>query len=147
MRTILQRVLQAKLVIDNTVQVTIARGLLVYVCVAQQDSAKECEWMIRKIINLRIFDDKEGNFNLSLKDIEGAILLIPNFTLLANVKKGNRPNFFMGISPTDAKEKYEYFVMYAKKQTIAHSGIFGSKMLVESQADGPCNIIIDTPQQ
>lgn len=145
MRAIIQRVDSAEVTIDYTSKKNISKGLLVYICVELEDSLVEMQWMSKKIVNLRIFDDEVGNFNYSVKDVQGEILIVSNFTLVADITKGNRPSFNVGITPQDAKEKYLIFLNCISTYNISvQTGEFGAHMDINALVNGPVNIIIDT---
>lgn len=153
MRVVIQRVDSASVEVHNAVVGSIERGLLAYVCVADTDTEKEYRWIANKLCNLRIFNDTQGNMNLSVCNIQGELLLISNFTLLGDARKGNRPSFFSGISTDEAQKKYEDFL---KIMTLVASefhppikvatGVFGAHMHVSSIGNGPVNIILDSPK-
>ena len=146
MRAVIQRVSNASVKVDGTITGQIQQGLLVFVGIEDSDGQDELEWLSGKIVNLRIFNDDEGVMNKSVKDIEGGVLLVSQFTLHAAIKKGNRPSYIRASKPETAVPMYENF-----KQQLAtdlgkeiQSGIFGADMKVELLNDGPVTIIIDT---
>ncbi len=123
----------------------IGKGLNVLLGVAKEDTEKEALWLLNKIINLRIFEDSEGKMNLSLLDIKGDLLVISQFTLLANTKKGKRPSFERAGDPSHANALYEYFINIAKNEiSKVEQGSFGADMKVDIQNDGPVTIILNT---
>ncbi len=146
MRAVIQRVSNASVKVDGTITGQIQQGLLVFVGIEDSDGQDDLEWLSGKIVNLRIFNDDEGVMNKSVKDIEGRVLLVSQFTLHAAIKKGNRPSYIRASKPETAVPMYENF-----KQQLAtdlgkeiQSGIFGADMKVELLNDGPVTIIIDT---
>ncbi len=146
MKAVLQRVSSASVTVDAQIISTINNGLLVLVGIEDADTNEDIEWLSNKIINLRIFDDENKVPNLSVKDIDGEILLVSQFTLQASTKKGNRPSYLKAAKPDTAIPLYEKFINQleidlAKK--IA-TGIFGADMKVSLVNDGPLTIIIDT---
>jgi D-aminoacyl-tRNA deacylase len=146
MRVVLQRVLEAKLSIQSTIHSSIKKGLVILIGIDTEDTKEDMDWLIPKILQLRIFSDQEGLMNLSVQDIQGEILVVSQFTLFASTKKGNRPGFTKAAVPTVAKNLYEDFLSKLKekyKGTI-QVGIFGADMEVMLINDGPVTIIIDT---
>lgn len=146
MRAVIQRVSSASVRVDGNVTGEIQQGLLVLVGIEDADGPEDLVWLSGKIVNLRIFNDEEGVMNRSVKDIEGGILVVSQFTLHAATKKGNRPSYIRASKPEIAVPMYERF-----KQQLAtdlekeiQSGIFGADMKVELLNDGPVTIIIDT---
>jgi len=146
MRVVLQRVSEASVKIDGKVAGTIDRGLLILVGIENEDGPADIEWLTNKIINLRIFADQDGLMNLSVKDIDGELLVISQFTLHAKTKKGNRPSYIKAARPETAIPIYEQFktrLENALDKSVA-SGIFGADMKVSLINDGPVTITIDT---
>lgn len=145
MRAVLQRVSQASVSIDGSVCSAIDQGLLILLGVGQNDSEAQVERLWSKIIKLRIFSDEAGKTNLSLADIHGSVLIVSQFTLFANCRKGNRPSFTDAGNPTEAQRLYEFFVDRAKRD-VEHvgSGEFGADMQVSLINDGPFTIVLDT---
>ena len=146
MRAVIQRVSNASVKVDGTIIGQIQQGLLVFVGIEDSDGQDDLEWLSGKIVNLRIFNDEEGVMNKSVKDTEGGVLLVSQFTLHAATKKGNRPSYIRASKPETAVPMYENL-----KQQLAtdlgkeiQSGIFGADMKVELLNDGPVTIIIDT---
>lgn len=146
MRAIIQRVLRGDVQVDGQTVGRVGRGLLVYVGVAVTDTKADAEQMAEKIAALRIFDDKDGKLNLSVRDARGGVLAVPNFTLLADARKGRRPAFVDAAGPDAAKALFEAFVaaLLACECTVA-TGPFGASMVIHSAADGPVNIVLDLP--
>ncbi|GAL85237.1 D-tyrosyl-tRNA(Tyr) deacylase [Sporocytophaga myxococcoides] len=146
MIAVIQRVKQASVTIDNTLKSSIVQGLLVLLGIAHEDTQEDSEWLTKKIINLRIFSDNEGKMNLSLKDINGDLLVVSQFTLHASTKKGNRPSFIDAARPDQAIPMYEQFVKLSEVELgkKVFTGEFGADMQVQLLNDGPVTIIIDT---
>ena len=147
MKLIIQRVNEAKVVIDGNISGQINKGLLVFLGVGEGDTRDMVDKYVDKLLKLRIFADEEGKTNLSVQDISGEILVVSQFTLYADCKKGNRPSFVKAASPDLANELYEYF----KEKVIAlygsvQSGEFGADMKVELVNDGPFTIIWDSQE-
>lgn len=146
MKAIIQRVSSASVVVNETSVGEIDSGLLILLGIAPDDDDKDADYLIQKIIQMRIFSDAEGKMNRSVLDIEGQILVVSQFTLFAETKKGNRPSFIHGAPPAIAKEKYEQWVNALKMRfpfKVA-SGIFGADMKVSLVNDGPVTIAIDS---
>ena len=146
MRAIIQRVSKASVTIDNKIYSQINNGLLVLLGIEDADTAEDVEWLSGKIVNLRVFDDGNGVMNVSVKDIDGGILVVSQFTLHASTKKGNRPSYIKASKPGFAIPVYEKFVQQltgdlGKK---VYTGIFAADMQVELLNDGPVTIVIDT---
>ena len=146
MRAVIQRVSKASVTIDNKIYSQINNGLLVLLGVEDADTAEDVEWLSGKIVNLRVFNDGKGVMNVSVKDIDGDILVVSQFTLHASTKKGNRPSYIKASKPEFAIPVYEKFVQQltgdlGKK---VYTGIFAADMQVELLNDGPVTIVIDT---
>lgn len=146
MRAVIQRVSNASVTIENKIQGKIEIGLLILLGIEETDTEKDIDWLVRKIIQLRIFSDENGKMNLSLQDVNGDILLISQFTLFASTKKGNRPSFIRSAKPAIAIPLYEQFIIETETQLNKkiQTGIFGADMKVELLNDGPVTIIIDS---
>lgn len=146
MKTVIQRVSEASVKIHNSIAGEIKTGLLVLVGIENDDSLEDANWLASKIINLRIFSDENGLMNLSVKEINGEILLISQFTLHAKTKKGNRPSFIQAARPEVAIPLYEAFKKALEKELekSIQTGKFGADMKVTLINDGPVTIIIDT---
>ena len=144
MKLVIQRVNHANVKIDGEEVGKINKGLLVFVGVAADDDEKVVGKYFNKLLKLRIFEDENGKTNLSLKDVGGELLLVSQFTLLANCKEGNRPSFIGAGSPDEAKRLYEYMVELGKKSDIhTECGVFGADMKVSLENDGPFTIVLD----
>ncbi|BDS14235.1 D-aminoacyl-tRNA deacylase [Aureispira anguillae] len=146
MRVILQRVKEASVTIDQQVHAQIESGLLLLLGIEQADQTEDIEWLCKKILSLRIFGDAEGKMNRSVQDIEGSILVVSQFTLHANIKKGTRPSFIKAARPEIAIPLYESFVHHLEKGLgkPVGTGIFGADMKVALINDGPVTIIMDS---
>lgn len=144
MKLVIQRVLGASVEVDKNIVGSIEKGLLVFVGVEANDNKDEVEKYLKKLINLRIFEDDNGKTNLAINDVGGELLLVSQFTLLANLKSGNRPSFTDAGSPQIANELYEYMIEKAKETGIkVEKGIFGADMKVSLINDGPFTIMMD----
>jgi D-aminoacyl-tRNA deacylase len=146
LKAVLQRVSQAAVTINETEQAAIQKGLLVLVGIEEADDETDIVWLSNKIINLRIFDDENEVPNLSVKDIAGEILLVSQFTLQADTKKGNRPSYIKASKPDIAIPFYEKFIVQLERDLNKKigTGIFGADMKVSLVNDGPLTIIIDS---
>lgn len=146
MRAVIQRVLRASVKSDGEITSEIGPGLLILLGVEDSDSLEDIEWLTKKIINLRIFNDTKGCMNLSLLETGGEIMIVSQFTLMAQTKKGNRPSYIRASKPETAKPLYEQFCTNIFKMTRnkPKTGIFGADMKVSLVNDGPVTIIIDT---
>ena len=146
MRCVIQRVTQASCTVDNNITGKIDLGLLVLLGVEEEDSQEDMQWLAQKLVNLRIFSDENGLMNKSVQDVQGNILLISQFTLFAQTKKGNRPSFIRAGKPDKAKPMYEEMgkllsQLLGKEVQI---GVFGGDMKIDLRNDGPVTIIMNT---
>lgn len=147
MKFVIQRVKHASVTVDDEVIGSIQQGFLVLIGVSEGDTKEIADKMIKKLIGVRIFTDENGKTNLSLHDVDGELLLISQFTLYADCKKGNRPSFIRAGSPDMANELYEYIIAECKKQiSVVEQGSFGADMKVELLNDGPFTIILDSDE-
>ncbi len=146
MKVVIQRVLKSSVEIDKKIKGEIGKGLNLLVGVGPEDTLSDVKKAVEKIINLRIFEDNDGKMNLSLLDIEGEALIISQFTLYADIRKGRRPSFTGAAAPDKANELYEKFIeeMEAKMPGKIQTGSFGADMKVSILNDGPVTIILDT---
>ena len=147
MRVVIQRVTAASVTIDGEISGKIGRGYLVLIGVADTDTKEIADKMIRKMIGLRIFEDEQGKTNLSLADVDGGLLLVSQFTLYANCKRGNRPSFIEAGKPDMANEMYEYIIEKCRESVDeVQTGEFGADMKVQLLNDGPFTILLDSDQ-
>ncbi len=148
MRAVVQRVSRAKVTVEGEVTGEICRGLLVFLGVAKNDSESAAEYLAEKILGLRIFDDAAGKMNLSLTEVRGSMLVVSQFTLYGDVRKGKRPSFDQAAPPEDANRLYEYFVGKIRaSRTQCETGRFRAMMDVELVNDGPVTLLIDSERQ
>lgn len=144
MKGLIQRVSQAQVKVDDEVVGAIDQGILLLLGVEQKDSTQEADKLLHKVLNYRIFADEQGKMNLSVKDIGGGLLIVSQFTLAAETKKGLRPSFSSAASPTLAQDLYNYFVVQAKQQhIIVETGIFAADMKVSLCNDGPVTFMLE----
>ncbi|MGL5208854.1 D-aminoacyl-tRNA deacylase [Cetobacterium sp.] len=145
MRAVIQRVKHASVSVDNRITGEIKQGFLVLLGVTHTDTEKEVDWLAKKITDLRVFNDSDDKMNLGLKDVDGELLIISQFTLYGNCIKGRRPAFIDAAKPDIANELYEKFLKKCKDLGFkTEAGIFGADMKVELLNDGPVTLIIDT---
>lgn len=144
MRLVVQRVKNAKVEVEGKTVGSINNGFLVLLGVTHTDTIKEADYLVKKLCNLRVFEDDNGKMNLGLKDIGGELLIVSQFTLYADCSQGNRPSFINAAKPDVANELYEYFCEKCKEQNIkVEKGIFGADMKVSLLNDGPVTIILE----
>ena len=146
MRIVIQRVKHASVTIENKIKSEINKGLLILIGIEDSDNKEDIEWLCKKIANLRIFDDEEGIMNCSIKDVDGEILVVSQFTLYASTKKGNRPSYIRASKPDIAIPLYETFceqLQFELNKTIS-TGIFGANMSISLLNNGPITILIDS---
>ncbi len=147
MKFVIQRVTAASCTVEETVTGSIEKGFLVLIGVADSDTKEIADKMIKKLLGLRIFEDADGKTNLSLADVDGSLLLISQFTLYADCKKGNRPSFINAGKPDMANKMYEYIIAECKKAVpVVETGIFGAEMKIRLLNDGPFTIILDSAE-
>lgn len=146
MRVVLQRVLHAEVEIDNKINGKIENGLLIFLGIEDEDNEEDIKWICGKIARLRIFNDKNGVMNLSVKEVDGDILLISQFTLHASTKKGNRPSYIKASKPEFAIPMYNKFISQLENEMEKkiETGKFGAMMNISLKNNGPVTIIIDT---
>ena len=145
MKFVIQRVTHASVTVEGETIGDIRKGFLVLIGIGRKDTRTEADYLIRKMTGLRIFEDTEGKTNLSLSDVNGELLLVSQFTLYANCRKGNRPSFIDAAEPELAEELYEYIVAECKKRVpVVKTGSFGADMKIELCNDGPFTILLDT---
>lgn len=145
MRFLIQRVKHASVTVDDKEVGKIGKGLLVFVGVFEEDTEEVADKLIRKLLGLRIFADENGKTNLSLTDVKGELLIVSQFTLCADCRKGNRPSFTKAGNPDKANKLYEYILSACReKNTVTESGVFGADMRVDLSNDGPFTILLDS---
>lgn len=144
MKVVIQRVSSSSVLIDNKIYNTINNGLMILSCFTEGDTSEDIDYIVKKIVNLRIFDDEVGVMNKSILDVGGEILSISQFTLYAITKNGNRPSYIKALNGTLSKPLYEEFNEKLKEHIKTKTGIFGADMKVELVNDGPITIIIDS---
>ena len=144
MKAVIQRVDKASVEVESKIHGQIMRGILVLFGCYRDDTEDKIDIMVDKLINFRIFEDENGKMNFSLKDINGEILIVSQFTLLADTKKGRRPSFIDAMEPIKAKDFYDKFVLKMKREIkVVQTGVFGAKMKVSLINDGPVTFILD----
>lgn len=145
MKLVIQRVKNANVVVENKIIGEIEQGFMVLLGVAPTDTKEIAEFLVQKLIRLRVFEDENQKMNLSIQDIDGELLIVSQFTLYANCNHGNRPSFVDAAEPKMANELYEYFVEQCKKQNVKKvaTGEFGADMQVSLQNDGPVTIVLE----
>jgi D-tyrosyl-tRNA(Tyr) deacylase len=145
MRAVIQRVSRAKVTVDGEITGEIGKGILILLGVSREDAEKEALYLLEKTLNLRIFDDAEGKMNLSLLDIEGGLLVVSQFTLYGDARKGRRPSYIEAALPEKAESLYNFFVAEARRQIPrVETGRFQAMMDVELAGDGPVTILLDS---
>lgn len=146
MKAVIQRVTFANVRVDGKMVGEIEKGFMILLGVVEGDTTKEADWLAKKTAAMRIFEDENGKMNLSLLDTDGECLVISQFTLCADCKKGNRPSFISSAKPDEANELYEYFIEKLKENGVkkVEKGIFGADMKVSLLNDGPVTIILDS---
>ena len=145
MRVVVQRVASSKVIVDESTIGEINKGLLILLGVTHEDTSKDVDYLLDKIVNLRIFEDENDKMNLSLKDVNGELLVVSQFTLYGDCRKGRKPNFTNAAKPDLATSLYEEFIDKAKKEGIkVGTGKFGAHMMVDLVNDGPVTILIDS---
>lgn len=145
MIAVLQRVSKASVEVDQTIVGAIEKGLLVFLGVAQGDTQKDLDYIVKKVSNIRVFEDENDKINLNLSQVEGQLLLVSQFTLLACTKKGNRPSFNLAAAPDIANEYYQLAINAFQAQGLqVQTGVFGAKMKIELVNEGPVTIILDS---
>ena len=143
MKVVIQRVSKASVSVDNKTIGSIDKGLLLLSCVMEEDEDKDLDYFVKKIVNMRIFEDEKGLMNKSLIDIKGSILSISQFTLAANTKKGNRPSFLGVKEKNEAKRMYELFNEKLSSFVKVETGSFGADMKIDASLDGPVTINLE----
>ena len=145
MKLVVQRVKNSSVTVDNKIVGKIDKGYMVLLGIGPDDTEEIADYLLQKLVKLRIFEDENGKMNLYIKDIDGELLIISQFTLYADCNSGNRPSFVNAAKPEKANQLYEYFIQKCKEQNIrkVESGIFGADMKVELLNDGPVTIILE----
>lgn len=144
MKFVIQRVLESKVTIDGETVGSIGRGLMVLIGIGRDDTKETADKFVRKMIGLRIFEDEEGKTNLALRDVDGQLLLISQFTLYADCRRGNRPGFTDAAPPAEAEALYDYIVDACRREvSVVQTGAFGADMKVSLVNDGPFTIVLD----
>ncbi|MCP3872332.1 MAG: D-tyrosyl-tRNA(Tyr) deacylase [Desulfobacteraceae bacterium] len=147
MKAVVQRVKKSQVAVNNTIVSDIGTGLLVLLGVHKDDTQKDADFLVEKIINLRIFEDDNGKMNISLKDVKGELLVVSQFTLLGDCKKGRRPSFVKAASPEKANDLYEYFIARAiELGVVTKSGVFQTMMDISLINQGPVTLLLDTKE-
>jgi D-tyrosyl-tRNA(Tyr) deacylase len=145
MRCVVQRVDRARVIIDEQIISSIGKGVLVFLGIEKGDSYGDADFLLEKIIHLRIFEDPQGKMNLSLLETSGEILIVSQFTLLADCRKGRRPSFISAEEPEEAKKLYDYFISIAREKIYrVGTGEFQAMMKIESVNDGPVTMLLDS---
>lgn len=149
MRLIIQRVRNAQVDVNQLTVGQIEKGLLVLIGIEDSDTHEDVNYLVGKLINMRIFSDSEGKMNLSVEDVQGGLLLVSQFTLHALTAKGNRPSFIQAARPEKAIPLYEYFIQKTKESTLipVETGIFGEDMQISMTCDGPVTIFMDSKKK
>lgn len=144
MKLVVQRVKNANVSIENNIVGKINQGFVVLLGVSNEDTKENADYLVKKLLNLRVFSDNDDKMNLAIKDIEGELLIVSQFTLYANCKKGNRPSFIEAAKPEHAKPLYEYFINECRKENLnVQTGEFGADMQIELINDGPVTILLE----
>ncbi len=144
MKFLVQRVTEASVTVDNIVTGKIEKGFLVLIGITHSDTKDDADFLINKLLNLRVFSDENGKMNLNINQVNGELLLVSQFTLYANTSHGNRPDFLEAAKPAYAEELYEYIIKECKNRNInVQTGIFGADMKVHLLNDGPVTIMLE----
>lgn len=145
MRAVVQRVDSAKVSVDERIVSVIGRGILIFLGIAKGDEKKDADYLLEKVMNLRIFEDKEGKMNLSLLDVSGEMLVVSQFTLLGDCRKGRRPSFVHAEDPSEARILYEYFLFQGREKMLrVYGGEFQAMMKIAIVNDGPVTMLLDS---
>jgi D-tyrosyl-tRNA(Tyr) deacylase len=145
MKVVLQRVSMARVQVDGKIAGEISQGLMLLIGVDENDENADADWLVKKVLDVRIFSDEDGKMNHSVKDIKGEILCISQFTLISDYKKGNRPSYIKAARPEKAIPLFDYFKDEIKKSGLkTESGIFGADMKVSLVNDGPVTLVLDS---
>lgn len=145
MRFVIQRVGRASVMIDHQIRGSIEKGFLVLIGIGEGDDEQIADKLVKKLVNMRIFEDEEGKTNLALRDVGGGLLLVSQFTLYADCRKGNRPSFTGAAKPDEAERLYDYIVQKCREQiSVVEQGEFGADMKIDLLNDGPFTIVLDS---
>ncbi len=145
MRAVIQRVRECSVYVDGAPYSSIGMGLLVFLCVCSDDTFEDVRYVLRKVVNMRIFEDRDGKFNLSLLDVGGSLMVVSQFTLAADTRKGNRPSYFYAMPPEKARAYYELFISEAVSVGVnTKTGEFGAKMDIYMVNHGPVTVYLDS---
>ena len=148
MRAVVQRVTESSVTVDGAITGSIGKGLMVLIGVEDGDTEKDAEYIAKKVSALRVFDDEDGVMNLSVQDIGGEILAVSQFTLLGDVRKGNRPSYFTAAGPEEADALYRKVIDLIKEKGIhVEEGVFQAEMMVRIHNDGPVTILLESHKQ
>ena len=148
MKAVVQRVKNSHVTVDDTIVSRIGHGLMVLLGVSEDDTEKDADFLVEKIINLRIFEDDQGKLNISLMDVKGELLVVSQFTLLGDCRKGRRPSYIKAAVPEKANSLYDYFIRRAQELgVVTKSGIFQAMMEVSLINQGPVTLILDTKEK
>ena len=148
MKAVVQRVKKSHVVVDNTIVSHIGNGLMVLLGVQDNDTQKDADFLVEKIINLRIFEDENDRMNISLKDVKGELLVVSQFTLLGDCRKGRKPSYIKAAPPEKANDLYEYFISRAiELGVVTKSGVFQAMMDVSLINQGPVTLLLDTNEK
>jgi len=148
MKAVVQRVKKSHVAVDNTIVSHIGNGLMVLLGVQDNDTQKDADFLVEKIINLRIFEDDNGRMNISLKDVKGELLVVSQFTLLGDCRKGRRPSYIKAAPPEKANDLYEYFISRAiELGVVTKAGVFQAMMDVSLINQGPVTLLLDTKEK
>ncbi len=144
MRALVQRVSRGRVVVDDAVVGEIGRGFVVLVGITHEDGEAEADWIANKLVGLRLFEDNDGKMNASLTDVGGALLLVSQFTLYGDARKGRRPSFSQAARPSHAEPLFEYFVSQCRARGVeVQTGVFGAMMQVDIHNDGPVTLMLE----
>jgi len=144
MRAVIQRVTKSQVVINNAIKAAIEQGLMIFLGIEKGDTREKADYLVKKIVNMRIFGDQEGKMNLSLNDISGQAIVVSQFTLMADTRKGNRPSFIHAAPPEIASPLVDYFIQEMESHGVdTQSGEFAAHMMVEIHNDGPVTILLN----
>ncbi len=148
MRAVVQRVCSSRVLVEDNVAGEIQKGLVVLLGVSNEDTEKDAEYLASKVVNLRVFDDEDGKMNLSLLNIKGELLVVSQFTLYGDCRKGRRPSYDKAAAPEKAESLYETFVQYCREFNInVQTGRFQTEMMVEIFNDGPVTLLLDSKKE